>query len=417
MSPTAPPSQDITEKLQNFRVFLSVADAKSIKGAADELFKAPSAITRSIMELERALDVPLFERKPRGMFITAYGEAVLARARRIHDELHAASSEILHSASPKGSLSSPSAVSNLLFSGRKLQLIVYLAELRNISSAAAHMKMTQSGVSMALARIESALGLFLFRRRIEGMMPTDIADLLVMHARRVFAELRHLRSDISAISGNLTGHVVIGSTPLGRTHFLPTAIATAISRQPELNISTVESLYEELVTGLRSGDIDIVFGVLRSGDANIGLVTEPLFHDRLSVLVRAGHRLTRRKHLSLSELRNEKWIVPRPNAPGRSLLDASFKAEGLKAPIPSVETGDLAIVRELLSASDLVAVTSPNQLEFEIRSGALVELPIELKGTKRDVGLIIREGAMLPPAALTLLEIIRSQVRERGAMH
>jgi LysR family transcriptional regulator of gallate degradation len=402
---------EVEQQLKNLRIFLSVADAKSITQAAEQLFKAPSAITRSIIELERFIGVSLFERKARGMLLNAYGEAVLVRVRRIDDEIRLAADEFLRSRA-KTRASSPSAISNLLFNGRKLQLIIHLATYHNISSAAAHMKMTQTGASMALSRLEAALGQSLFQRRMQGMVATDAADRLVMCARRVFAELRHMGSDISAISGNLTGSIVIGTTPLGRTDVFPTAIATTISRYPGLRVTTVESSYEQLIGSLRSGDIDIVFGVLRPSHLCRGLITEPVFTDRLSVVVRAGHPLARRTQLQMSELLTEKWILPRPNALGRPLVEAAFQKQGLQPPVPSVETGDLAVLRQLLNASDMLAVTSPHQLMLEIRSGLLTELPVTI-GETREVGVIVRDGAMLSPAALAVLDAVRCQVRER----
>jgi LysR family transcriptional regulator of gallate degradation len=399
------------QQLQNLRIFISVAVAESVTRAAEQLFKAPSAVTRSIIELERSVGVPLFERKPRGMLLNAYGEAVLVRARRIHDEIQSAADEFLRSRTKP--LSSPSsAISNLLFNGRKLELLIHLADSRNISFTADHMNMTQAGASMALSRIEAVLGQALFQRRMQGMVATEAAEQLVMRARRVFAELRHMGSDISAISGNLTGSVVIGTTPLGRTHFLPTAIAIATAQHPELRVTSVESLYEQLISSLRSGDIDIVFGVLRPSHLNQGLLTEPIFTDRFGVVVRAGHPLARRTQLHMSELLTERWILPRHNALGRPLVDASFQKLGLQPPAPCVETGDLAILRQLLNDSDMLAVASPNQLLFEIRSGLLTELPVALGKTTREIGLIVRDGALLSPAALAVLDAVRSQVRE-----
>lgn len=402
---SSPPEAE--QQLQNLRIFISVADAESITRAAEQLFKAPSAVTRSIIELERAIGVPLFERKPRGMLLNSYGEAVLARARRIHNEIQSATDEFLRSKA-KAPASSTSVISNLLFHYRKLQLLIHLATLRNISAAAAQMNMTQAGASMALSRLEAVLGQSLFQRRMQGMVATEAADRLVMHARRVFAELRHMSSDISAISGTLTGSVVIGATPLGRTHVFPTAIATAISRHPGLRVNIVESEYEPLIGSLRSGDIDIVFGVLRPSHLNQGLITEPLFTDRLGVVVRAGHPLAQRTNLNMSELLTGRWILP--SLGRRPLVDACFEKLGLKPPTPSIETGDAAIIRQLLDASDMIAVTSPHQLMFEIRSGSLTELPVTLGGTTREVGLIVRDGAMLSPAALAVLDAVRSQV-------
>jgi LysR family transcriptional regulator of gallate degradation len=403
-------SLDVAQQLQNLRTFVSVADAESITRAAELLYKAPSAITRSIIELEHSIGFPLFERKPRGMLLNAFGGAVLVRARRIHDEIQSAADEFLRSRA-KTPGTSPSAISNLLFNGRKLQLLIHLADSRNITATAAYLNMTQAGASMSLSRLEAVLGQALFQRRMQGMVVTDAADRLVMHARRVFAELRHMISDISAISGTLTGSVVIGTTPLGRAAVFPTAIATAISQHPELRVTIAEGAYEQLIGRLRSGDIDAVFGVLRPSALNQGLVTEPLFTDRLGIVVRAGHPLARRKQLQMSELLTEKWILP--SLGRRPLVDASFRKLGLQPPVASVETGDLAILRQLLTFSDMLAVTSPHQLMFEIRSGTLAELPLTLVGTTSEVGLVVRDGAMLSPAALAVLEAIRSEVRER----
>jgi LysR family transcriptional regulator of gallate degradation len=413
MSPTAPSALD--SQLQNLHIFLSVANAKSIAGAAEHIFKAPSAVTRSILVLERTIGLALFERKPRGMLLNAYGEAVLARARRIHEEIESAAEELVRSRA-RSSSSSYSSISNLLFNGRKLQLLIHLADLRNISSAAAQMSMTQAGASMALSRIEAVLGQPLFQRRIQGMVATEAAEHLVMRAKRIFAELRHMASDVSAIAGSVGGSVVIGTTPLGRTYFFPTAIATAIARHPHLQVSTVESLYEQLIGSLRCGDIDIVFGVLRPRHLSQGLIIEPLFRDRLSIVVRAGHPLARRKRLQMSDLLTQKWILPRLNSLARPQIDAAFQKLGLEPPVPSVETGDLSILAPVLSASDMIAVTSPHQLISEIRAGSIVELPVSLWGSSREVGLIVREGAMLSPAALAVLEAVRSQVREHHSM-
>lgn len=59
-----------------------VARSGSIQKAARELHVAASAINRQILKLEDELGVPLFERLPRGMQLTASGEAVITMVRR-----------------------------------------------------------------------------------------------------------------------------------------------------------------------------------------------------------------------------------------------------------------------------------------------------------------------------------------------
>jgi DNA-binding transcriptional LysR family regulator len=60
--------------LRFLKYFDEVARAGSIRQAAERLHVAPSAVNRRIQDLEDELGVPLFERLPRGMRLTAAGE-------------------------------------------------------------------------------------------------------------------------------------------------------------------------------------------------------------------------------------------------------------------------------------------------------------------------------------------------------
>ncbi|MBF0325914.1 LysR family transcriptional regulator [Magnetospirillum moscoviense] len=391
--------------LTHLRAFLSVATTGSITKSSDDIFKASSAITRSIRELERALGVVLFERKPRGMLLSAYGEAVLRRAARINDQAEQTVEELCRSRA-LGAISR-NVLANLMFSGRKLQMLEQLAELRHLSAAADKLGMSQAGASMALSRIEGAIGQPLFHRMPQGMVASDKADKLVAAAKRIFAELRHMEADISGLAGTQAGTVIIGALPLGRTYILPTAIAHTLKRFPKIRVKMVEAPYEVLVSGLRTGDIDLIFGALRSEALCRGLLTESLFEDRIGIVARAGHPLADRPMIALESLLNEQWILPRPDAPGRRLIDDSFAELGLTPPEASVETGDLAIVRQLLGSSDMLTAMSPRQLQVEIESGVLVELQVPLGQTTRQIGLTLRDGALLPPIAQAILDGIR----------
>lgn len=64
------------------RYLMAVAHTGSIQAAAREVSISASAIDRQILRLEEELGVPLFDREPRGMRLTAAGEVVLALAQR-----------------------------------------------------------------------------------------------------------------------------------------------------------------------------------------------------------------------------------------------------------------------------------------------------------------------------------------------
>lgn len=66
----------------SLRYLDQVARSGSIQKAAKELNIAASAVDRQILLLEQELDVELFERLPRGMRLTAAGDALVTLARR-----------------------------------------------------------------------------------------------------------------------------------------------------------------------------------------------------------------------------------------------------------------------------------------------------------------------------------------------
>ncbi|MHB8815322.1 MAG: LysR substrate-binding domain-containing protein [Steroidobacteraceae bacterium] len=62
---------------RNLRVFCIAARHRSFKLAADELYLTPSAVSHQMKELEEALGVNLFVRKPRALELTAAGSSLL----------------------------------------------------------------------------------------------------------------------------------------------------------------------------------------------------------------------------------------------------------------------------------------------------------------------------------------------------
>ena len=74
-------------KLHHFHEVVAIADHGSIRAAARHLKIAQPALTRGLGELEREIGAPLFERRTRGVVVTALGEAFVRRARLILQEV------------------------------------------------------------------------------------------------------------------------------------------------------------------------------------------------------------------------------------------------------------------------------------------------------------------------------------------
>jgi DNA-binding transcriptional LysR family regulator len=69
--------------LRQFRYFIAVAESGSVAAASRMLAIAQSAVTKSMLELERELGSALFERTSKGMVLTQRGHRFLASARKV----------------------------------------------------------------------------------------------------------------------------------------------------------------------------------------------------------------------------------------------------------------------------------------------------------------------------------------------
>ncbi|MFB4274740.1 LysR family transcriptional regulator [Nonomuraea sp. MTCD27] len=72
-------------ELRHVRVFVAVARAGTVVGAANALGLAPASVSEQVRRLESGLGVALFERTPQGMVLTGHGRALLERAQGLLD--------------------------------------------------------------------------------------------------------------------------------------------------------------------------------------------------------------------------------------------------------------------------------------------------------------------------------------------
>ena len=388
------------------RVFLAVAEHGSVNKAAAALFRAQSAVTRSIHELERSLDVELFERRAGGMLPTAFGKTLLRRARRIQAEMHAARKTLQANAGPRTRISN-APIFSLIITERQLQSFVALTEQHHMHSVAESLGITQPAVSTTVRKLEQDIGVSLFTRSPQGMLPTRNGVLLALHVKRALAEARSASAEIAALNGVTQGIVRVGALPLGRTRLLPLAIAGLLQKHRGLQVETVEGSFELLAAGVRSGDVDFILGALRPAAYATDLVGEALLEDQLAIVARGGHPLATRKRLGIPAVARYAWILPRKGAPTRELFEAMLAGRGHAVPDVAVETSDLAVLRGVLLESDMLTAVSPRQLYYELEAGLLAILPLPLPETRRQIGITQRTDSHPSPAANLLMAEIR----------
>ena len=93
------------DQLASMRIFLAVAEANALNGAARRLSLSPSAISKHIAALENKLGAQLFNRTTRHIALTEVGATYLGKCQQILADLDKAEAEVLSaSGAVKGNL-------------------------------------------------------------------------------------------------------------------------------------------------------------------------------------------------------------------------------------------------------------------------------------------------------------------------
>ena len=83
-----------------------------------------------------------------------------------------------------------------------------------------------------------------------------------------------------------------------------------------------------LIELLKARELDLFFSRLTPFAVDPDLAYRPLYEDAICVFASRTHRLAARKHVSWSDLANERWVVPPAGAPSFDHVDVPSTRAG-----------------------------------------------------------------------------------------
>ncbi len=298
-------------------------------------------------------------------------------------------------------------VSRLKF--KYLRLLVTVGEQRNIFKAAQIHNMAQPAATKIIRDIESALEIELFDRSSRGVTPTLYGDVLIKHAKLILSQVKHASEELSSLQGGLSGRVAVGSFLAASATLLPKAIARLKKDRPHVSVVIREGTVDRLTDALKIDDLDLMVGRIPEVPEEDGLRNEELYREPVVLVTRSGHPLQKKAKLTLKDVVGEEWILPSPETLLRKELDEAFHREGLNVPVNSVESTSILTNRTLLKESDMITAMPLQVARSYEEIGLLKRLPLTLMTEPGAIGITLRAQRQLPPAALYLLEALRTE--------
>ena len=389
---------------------MAVANAASVTAAAKVVNRSQTSVTKSIQDLEHQLGVSLFDRTPKGVSLTAFGDALMPRA-ELAARAFAAAEQLV---SPAVLKSAPGATRffRMDISETWLDGFLAVASHQNIASAADHLGIKPAAVSSSLRKLEDSLHITLFERTPNAFICTSLGRSIAQYVKLARSYMRNACDEISNMQGVHVGHISVGTMPYTRTMIIPRAINQLLAEHSDLDITTHDGPLDDLVAALRCGDIDVMVGALHGPGSDGGLNEEHLIDDQLAIIVRSQHPLTRLKKVEWKDLLQYPWVLPRHGTTTRKLFELVVENRQEEKPSHIVETSSLVLLRGLLVESDRVSTRSRHQILYEEQSGLLATLPVDLPESRLPIGITTRARSVLAPAVEMFIEELRKVAQQ-----
>jgi len=184
----------------------------------------------------------------------------------------------------------------------------FFRALLSFAKAAEILNLTQSGVSHAVASLESDMGFSLLIRNLSGISLTDNGERILRYIREILQWDELLKQEAAAINGIEAGTVRIGTFTSVSTLWLPGIIKLFHNLHPSIDIKLLEGNYADIEQWISNGSVDFGFVSLPTSSP-FDII--PVKRDRMLCIVPKEHRLLKLERVCLKEIVHEPFIMPK----------------------------------------------------------------------------------------------------------
>ncbi len=290
----------------------------------------------------------------------------------------------------------------------QLEYIVALDMHRHFVLAAEKCFVTQPTLSMQIQKLEEELGVRLFDRTKQPVIPTEIGEKILAQARVVLREANKIKQEVSDQKDSMAGELRIGIIPTLAPYLLPSLFKQMTEKYPELELVIKETITEDVIHELKNNRLDCGLVVTPLNDVSIN--EDALFYEELFVYVSKKNALVNKKYVLAADIDpNQLWLLEEGHCFRSQVLnlcelrrrgDFHFK----------YETGNIETLRRMVDKSDGITILPEMAvMEFSKSQQKLIKRLQEPRPA-REVSLVTHRDHIKSKLLETLKEEIRAIV-------
>lgn len=287
---------------------------------------------------------------------------------------------------------------------RQLRAFVAIADLGSFVEAAERLHLSQPALSIAVRKLEDAVGGALFTRSPRGVQLTPEGRFFLPTARRLTADWEEALEDLGELFNKQRGKVSLAALPTLAAGFLPTVLADYRQQYPNVAISVHDVLANQVDDLVSERRADIGFSVCPAVSDTIHF--EPLIDDHFVAVCPLGHPLLKSKEVPWAELLKFPIIAVSRLSSTRQAMESVVRELGLSMDL-MCEVSQIGTAGRMVAAG--LGVAALPSLSFrQISAVGLDWRPLVDPYVPRALGIITPTRHSLSSAATAMLEVVRS---------
>jgi LysR family cyn operon transcriptional activator len=288
---------------------------------------------------------------------------------------------------------------------RQLRYFLAVAHTEHLTVAARNLYVTQSTLSHGLRLLEEDLGIQLFERIGRRLKLSEAGAVFRNFAGRALQELEAGRMALSDLSGLQAGVLKVGVIPTFLNTLVPATVAAFNAAYPGISIVVRDLRASPLEEQLVAGELDL--GIAFYPTQRREIEAEPLFEERMQLIVNRSHPLAGRSKLAFNALAKVPLALLTPAFATRRLIDQAMRTAGVTPNVPV----------EMESVEALIAACRDSQLASIVPERAASQATdmraINLVSPQlvRPAAVLWRQGASRSMAAQSFAALLRKANR------
>lgn len=285
-----------------------------------------------------------------------------------------------------------------------LQLFCDVVRLQSFSRGAQANDVSQSAASQSIQQLEAELGAVLLDRSRRPLQVTEEGRGFYDVCRTLLLGFEKARADLAVSRERVEGTVRVAAIYSVGLHDMSRHIQPFMSAHPHARI-LLECLHpHKVVEAVLNDEADI--GILSYPAATRALEVLPLRSEPMVVIAHPGHRLVRKRRLTLADLNGEAFIAFDQNLSIRKAIDRALKQQGLRVNIV-VEFDNIETIKQAIGIAIGISILPRPTVTKELEIRTLAALPLVIPELVRPIGIIHRRGRRLAPAVAGFIETLQ----------